>query len=287
MSAPLAIRSGAWAAGIAPAYGGAVLSLKRGDSDILRPGAPGRVAADPRAAASFVCVPWFGRLVGGLAFAGRRWPLTPTLAACDPVHALHGEGWVRPWRIAAHTDDRAVLVFEHGAGAFGRFPFAFSAEQEIRLDANGATHALAVRNDGDATMPAGLGLHPYFPRRRTTRLALAAARLWTPPRNGAEGSDGAIPADLDFSLPAPLPERGADHTFTGVSGAASVAQPDIALRLETDAPFLHLYAPEGEDFFCLEPVTHLPGRFGEDTLAPGETLRVTLRIEADPAPGAA
>ena len=92
MSAPLALRRGAFSAEIEPDVGGALVSLKLDGADILRPGAPARIAADPREAASFVCVPWFGRLFGGLDFAGRRFALAPTLPACDRVNALHGEG---------------------------------------------------------------------------------------------------------------------------------------------------------------------------------------------------
>ncbi|MEX0643787.1 MAG: hypothetical protein WD076_00635 [Parvularculaceae bacterium] len=262
---------------IAPEHGAAILSLAKGGRDILRR-APSveAVAEDPRAAACFPCIPWFGRLYGGLNFAGRHWDLWPTLPACDAKHALHGEAWVRPWGVIAHTDMFLECRFSHDGFHDGRFPFAYDARQIVQFVGASFRIDLILRNIGREPMPAGLGLHPYFSRSRDTRIDFAASDLWTPSPDG--GALSPIPADFEFSGGARLPNSTLDHSYAGFAGAVEIGGPGGPVRLETDAPILHVYAPAGKDYFCLEPVTHLPGDFGAVALRPGESLRLMLAI---------
>ncbi|GAB4533034.1 MAG: aldose 1-epimerase [Amphiplicatus sp.] len=279
----VALRHDRYRAETAPQAGAALLSFSVDGRSALRPAAsPEDAARAPRAAACFACVPWFGRIFGGLVAGGRRIRLAPTLPACDPVNALHGEGWTSPWAIAARAPDRLLCRLARDGAAPGRFPFPYEATQAIALDAEGLSVILALRNTGGAPMPAGLGLHPYFPRRRETRLSFAARRLWTP-HEGGGGAETPIPRDLDFARPAPLPESDVDHSFAGFSGEAVVETDGLVLRLRSDAPILHLYAPAGADFFCLEPVSHRPGDFGRDMLEPGAQMRLSLRLSPAPA----
>jgi aldose 1-epimerase len=48
-----------------------------------------------------------------------------------------------------------------------------------------------------------------------------------------------------------------------------------------DVRVVHRYAPPGETFLCVEPVSHLPNvldqGFAIDTLDPGEALALTMR----------
>lgn len=279
----VALRHDRFSAEAAPQAGAALLSFTAGGRDALRPAAaPEDAARDPRAAACFPCVPWFGRIFGGIVADGRRARLAPTLPACDPVNAIHGEGWTSPWEIAARAPDRLRCRLARAGAAPGRFPFPYAATQEIALDANGLSIVLTVKNAGGAPMPAGLGLHPYFPRDGRTRLSFAARRLWTPHENGG-GDETPVPRSLDFSRGAPLPQCGVDHSFIGFSGEASIQTNRLSIRLRSSATILHLYAPAGADFFCLEPVSHRPGDFGRDTLAPGAQMRLFLRLSPEPA----
>ncbi len=274
------IREGDYAACVCPSAGGAVLWLRRRGRDLLRPGAAGDVAADPRNAACFPCAPWFGRIAGALLFEGRRWPLAPTFAICDPVNAIHGHGWVSPWTVAAQSRASVSLAFVHDPRG-GSFPFPFIAHQTLALDEYGAALHLRVENSGDAPMPAGAGLHPYFNRSPQDRIAFEAATLWTPSSDAADGAESAIPEDLDFSSPRHAPADTVDCSFTGFAGKVAILKPGLKITMTSEAPILHLYAPADEDYLCLEPVTHLPGRFGGAVLGPGEALSVSLRISAD------
>lgn len=263
---------------IAPEAGGAVMSLSRDGRNILRP-APSldAVKTDPRKAACFPCVPWFGRLFGGLDFGSRRYDLKPTLPSCDAEHPLHGEGWINEWSVESETQTKLCCRFDY-APSEGKFPFPFRAEQSFSVD-DAFGIKLSVTNTGDAPMPVGLGLHPFFSRHEDTRLRLPAERLWTPAPGGGGSFEAPVPAAYNFSDEMSLPAA-MDHTCAGWSGDAGIANGEETITVRSNAPAMHVYAPAGEDFFCLEPVTHLPGMFGADVIAPRETMSIFCRILA-------
>lgn len=277
MTAIVRLEDDGLAAEIAPALGGALLSFRAAGRDMLRPGAAAAVAADPRNAACFPCVPWFGRLHGGLDVEGAHWDLAPTLPACDPVHPLHGEGWRAAWSVSEQSAAALDCVLRRGGAGAGAFPFAYAARLRYELGAGRLLIALSVTNTGEGPMPAGLGLHPYFPREAETTLAFGAKGFWTPGDKGG-GRDGARPADADFANGAALPDRTLDHSYTDFYGEAAIHCRGRRVTLAATAPILHVYAPAGAAFFCLEPVTHRPGAFGDARLAPGENLRLSMTL---------
>lgn len=280
----LRLTHGPWEAALAPELGATLLYLRREGADLLRPASSRAAAAeDPRNGACFPCVPYFGRLAGGLEVAGKNWPLAPTLPACDPANALHGEGWVTEWRVCAQTPSSLTARYAH-APSPGRFPFPYVAEQALALDDRGLTITLSVENAGEAPMPAGLGLHPYFVRTRDTRLAFSAGGYWTP----LDGPLSSLPDALGGGGEAPLPAGLRDHSYAGFGGRVEIGSGGARTLLTSDAPALHLYAPAGRNYFCLEPVTHLPGAFAQGanrpaarSLAPGERLSLTMFIGAE------
>ena len=272
----LALRNGLWTALLSPRNGGTVAALTKSGAPVLR-ATNDRLSADPMEAASYPCAPWFGRLFAGLSFDGRHWPLAQTHAA-EPNAALHGHVWMRPWAVAAATSSTATLTCAH-AGDVGAFPFAFSAEQTFDLVEQGLRSTLRIRNESEETAPFGLGLHPHFPRTDRTTLQLRARGLWRF-RVGGGGEESAIPDALNFARGAPLPAETQDVTFLGFGGVAVIETGGAPVAIESDAPHLHLYAPAGASFFCLEPVTHPPGAFGSETLDPGAAMAVSLRIDA-------
>lgn len=279
------ISAGGMTAAVAPELGGAVMRLALAGRDLLRP-APSleAVAADPRAAACYPCVPWFGRLFGGLTAGGRRYDIAPTLPACDPDHPLHGVGWINAWRVEAQRADSLRCVFEYAPAPLG-FPFPFRAVQDFTVSATDFRIVLSLTNTGSTPMPAGLGLHPFFSKSKETLLRFSARRLWAPGATGS-GEFHAIAAPFDFSQGASPPESTIDHSYEGWEGAAAILDGKDGVEMNSDAPYLHLYAPAEGDFFCLEPVTHLPGTFGADMLNPAQTTNIFLRLSV-PLPSAA
>jgi len=274
------ILSGDYEAAAAPEAGGALISLSRNGMALCRSGRSlAAVKQDPREAACFPCVPWFGRLYGDLEFDGRRWTLASTLPACDPDHALHGHGWVGNWQIASQTDHSIDCSFSYTPRK-GGFPFSFNAELGYALSEDGLAARLTLINSGDADMPAGLGLHPYFKRTENTRILFNTASCWTPPSGGEGGQKSAIPGLMDFSAGKAFPNQTVDHSFIGFGGKAVIENNGATITLTSDAPIIHLFAPYGDDFFCLEPISHLPGRFGEAVLHPGQSMSLQMQIAA-------
>lgn len=248
------IENGPYRAAIAPGAGGCVMRLQYNGRDILRR-APSleAVKADPRESACYPCVPWFGRLFGGLDFDGRHYNFTPTLPVCDPEHALHGHGWMSNWEIARQEQNRLDCRFDYQPKE-AAFPFPFRAEQSFLLN-NSFEISLLVNNTGATPMPAGLGLHPFFPNGQDTALNTVDHR-------------------------GPIPSEETDYTLTGWNGNAEIFHNSMRLELHSTARLVHFFSPKNADFFCLEPITHRPGEFGRDIIAPGESinLKMLLRV---------
>ncbi|WP_425409076.1 hypothetical protein [Hyphococcus sp.] len=263
----LEIADGHYSAWIAPEAGGSLMSLRYRGRDMLRPAANiETVAADPREAACYPCVPWFGRLRGGLDFGARHYDLAPTLPACDPEHALHGHVWTQAWEISRRAPARATCRLDYQPAPM-MFPFPFRAEQSFYFD-RGFHLSLRITNIGCGAMPAGLGLHPFFPNGEDAEINIAET-------TGENGD----PAAIEHS--GPVPSKDIDKTLRGWNGRAEIVQNSMRIAMRSNARFLHLYSPENADFFCAEPITHEPGDFGSDHLAPGEDMEITLRLRAE------
>lgn len=264
-----------------PGVGGSIRELTRNGRDVLRH-APEDVA-DPLLTACFPLVPYTNRIaLGCFAFGGKTYRLPRNFG--DHPHSLHGIGWQSQWSLEAAGEATATLSLDHGGD--DRWPWRFRAEQRVELDDGGCEIALHLVNLADEAMPAGLGLHPYFPRDEKTRLMFTAQRMWL-------GDDTMIPtrpvaADSlgDWSAGSGFPDRLIDNSFDGWAGRAIIESDSAGtIRISaTGAPVVHLYAPPDADFLCVEPASHLPDAlnqgFAMDVLAPGETKILTLRIEA-------
>lgn len=278
MRTPAALCAGPWEAGLLPELGGAIAYLTRDGCDVLRRAPDG--VDDPLESGCFPLIPYANRIAHGrFSFAGEAYRLPLNFG--DHPHSLHGVGWQSRWTMEMEGPADAVMALRHAGGT--GWPWPFRAEQRLTLDDDGLTVSLLLTNEGDQTMPAGLGFHPYFPRDASTRLTMAAERMW-------EGDETMIPtravaADAfgDWRAGAGFPDRLIDNSFDGWTGQAVIDGAGGVTRIGAiGARAVHLYAPPGETFLCVEPVSHLPDAlnqgFAIDTLDPGETLTLTMRI---------
>ena len=136
--AMLELRHGDLTATVDPALGGAVLSLRRGEEDLLRPTPAG--AADVLQTACFPLVPFANRIAQGrFAWGGRSAVLPPNLAG--QAHPLHGDGWLGGWTVEAADAAAATLEFTPQGSAW---PWRYRAAQSVRLDDCGLNLALSV-----------------------------------------------------------------------------------------------------------------------------------------------
>lgn len=235
---------------------------------------------DPNQLACYPLLPWSNRIAqGGFSVDGRWISLQPNRG--DETFPIHGSGWQRAWQVQVH-ERHEVRLSLHETDAAG---YSYAANLRYALLENALHVDLAITNDGAATMPFGLGLHPFFPRHGEVRLFAPAPRVWTNDGHTALPVEQvAVPVAWDFRDKRVLPEEGLDHAFHAWSGQAGIHWPavQLGLAISANANTFVLYTPAGGNFFCFEPVdhpinaVHLPGGAvanGMTMLQPQATLR--------------
>ncbi len=277
------LKAGDTALELAPAIGGAVARFSWRGVDLFRPATAAAIArGDVLGMGNFPLVPFAGRIHRGRFSLNRREVRLPVNLAGE-TDAIHGHGWQAPWTIAAANEATATLRYDHAAGDW---PWAYRAEQTFDLTDRALTQRLSVTNLSAPVMPAGLGLHPYFPRRAGVRLRARVDGVFLHP----DHSPTPPPERWDWRS-GPNVDAFVDNQFCGWDGLAQVIwhgeSLSVAMTTEPAATRLVVYAPTGEDYFCVEPVSHQlnavnrsPGgaQHGMFLLASGETLDLTVRF---------
>lgn len=264
-----------------PDLGGSIARLRHKGRDYLRP--TPEAAEDVLQTASFPLVPFCNRLRdGAFSMGSHKVRLKPNLG--DHPHTLHGQGWRAAWRVSEQRAERVVLTYHHAAD---EWPWAYEARQVFEVRDGGVRVWLSVKNLSASAMPAGLGFHPYFNRTPLTRLKTPLDGVWM---SDAE----CLPTELhtgtwrkDWSGGDFVTDRGLiDHCHTGFTGRADIsegAQALVTLRASPDCHWLHIYVPPGEDYFCAEPVNHMPdpfnhGNSGLRCLKPGAVAMIWMDL---------
>jgi len=286
----ISISDGIATAEIAPAAGGAVASYRwRQDGSVvdwLRPADPAAIRRrDAGAMACFPLVPYSNRIRDGrFAFAGRTVTL-PT--SPDDPHHEHGHGWRRPWAVGRHESSTVVLRYRHAADSW---PWSYEAEQVISLADGSLGITISLRNLSDTPMPAGFGLHPYFPSTPWTHVQAPVSGMWETDADILPTRHVLPPAGANPTTGFDVSETDFDTVFTGWTGRARICWPEHGRQLEIEAEvpldFLVLYTPPGEPFFCAEPVTNITDAFNRDAgidtgrivLAPGQMRSASVRF---------
>ena len=268
-----------WTLDLRPQLGGSILALHHAGKAVLRPSAAG--AAHPLDTACFPLVPYANRIAQGrFTDDGVSYDL-PRNFKPDHPHTLHGTGWLSAWRMAEQAVDSVVLEHDHVGDA--HWPWPFAAQQRFTLAPGSMMIELAVQSLADRPVPAGLGLHTYFPCDDATRLTMTTEQAWLSDADDLRTEAAPAGHFGDWHAGAPVPgDTLIDNSYSGWDGQARVTQRDHVLHLSaTGAPDCHLYRPPAESFFCLEPVSHLPdaiNREGMALLAPGAALTLGLTI---------
>lgn len=290
---PLSLQADGWKAEVHPAQGALLGSLRLDGVDVLRPLPVG--SHDPLASACFPLVPFTNRI------AGAAFPLADTqvhLPRNFPPEfcALHGFGWEQPWEVTALSAFKCALEHRHEGigpspwkGDIATWPWAYQAQQRVRLGPKGCAVSLDVTNRSDMVMPAGLGLHPYFRRRPETRVRFNAGGVLLVGDDLIPTGEIAPPGRFgDFAHGTALPDSLIDHCFIDWDGVATITDDLGTITLHArGAPCLHVYADGGA--LCLEPVSHRPDALNQmpaamTCLPPGCTASVQMWISASPKP---
>ena len=111
-------------------------------------------------------------------------------------------------------------------------------------------------------MLAGLGLHPFFPKQHLARLSCSFEGRWRCNPEGLPSRFLELGESDQFDGSATMKEFDLDDIYTGLTK-------DIDLRWESKKYGLKfvssdeifgcvIYSPVEQDYFCVEPITHLP-----------------------------
>lgn len=274
----LELRAGELRAALRPDLGASVAGLWLGELPVLRSTEPS-VLDTARLSGCFPLAPYSNRL----GFRRFRWHGVEhtTAANVDGPHSLHGVAWQRAWRVDASGADSAELSYRHAPDE--HWPFAFELRQQFGLSPDALSLRMVFTSTDARPQPAGLGWHPYFPKRLRSRLHIECSDRWErdagtllPTRRVAQaGLDGEV-RHLDF-----------DHVFEGWKGAARIRDEKLSLRLSSSLDRLVVYTPPARDYFCIEPVSHVndavhlsdPTSHGLVDLAPGQAIEASMRLE--------
>jgi aldose 1-epimerase len=288
----ITLRAGDCGLQLAPEAGGMVTRywLARGARtwEWLRPAsAAARARRDGYEASAFPLVPYSNRIREGRFRFGDRDVALP-LNRPPERHSIHGQGWQTAWTASNVSASTAQLEFRHAANAW---PWAYRATQRFALSPTGLTVELALHNESDASMPAGLGWHPYFLRTPRTTLTAPVARIWLTDAEMMPTELAQLPIIADVSRGVMIDSVPLDNGFTGWSRRAVIDWPELGARLvmtaEPPLDFLTVFTPPDLPFFCVEPVSHATDAVnltapaadvGQRRLEPGATLRAIVTL---------
>lgn len=278
---------------IAPDIGGAIAAFTFRGVELLRPVADPRLRAQHgQAVAAYPLLPYANRIANGrFSLDGHDYQLDRNFG--DETGSIHGNGWMRRWQVAGAAINEARLTLDHHPPRDppGEWPFAFRSEQHFALARDSLRLMLTIENTDARTWPAGIGLHPYVARTPETTLRFEADTLWVNGPDGLPDRRVAAQAATEFSEGRLLQSGDIDCCYAGWGGLAAMAMPEagITLIISAEPPLDHLqiYAPAGQNFLGVEPVSNMPDAInrietdadhGLRSLAPGETLTATVEI---------
>jgi len=229
----------------------------------------------PLDSSSFVMVPFFSWLErDDFLFGTRHVKLEPSGFGFE--RSLLGLGWTSAWTVD-DLSEAAVTLSHRNEG--GPWPWRYHAQQTLSLTAERLRIRVKLHNLDSTPMPAGIGLHTFFPRTPGLKVQanLKALHLM---------SEQGLPYGVSKDHPA-LPmfangdelKTGLDNVFEGWDGTFTItANNGDRLRVQASSPydFLCVNAPHDANYCCIEPVTHTTNALHRSTLPDGHTGFVLL-----------
>lgn len=262
---------------LAPEIGGALVGWTLAGIPVLRRAAPDAIVhGKVGGLAGFPLLPFCNRIAyGRFHWDGRDYQLARNFG--DHPHTIHGVGWQSAWSVADVSPASVSLALRHRPDR--HWPFAFAAELRLALAERELQVALRLTNQHGAPAPAGLGLHPFFPRATFQTLRFHASGVWLNGPDALPDRHVALPAEWDYRNGRSVDVPELDNCFTGWDGTAELRGAELNLTVQASPNFaqLQVYTPPQQEFFCVEPVSHMPdaiNRSADDmrVLASGEQI---------------
>jgi len=290
MDSLIALQSKLYVAGVNPVLGGTLAyfgSVEDPAIEFVRP-TPVRAYAEKntRGTAGYPLVPYSNRIGDGrFSFDGVDYQLD--INSPIPWHPIHGIGWIRQWSVTSATPQRLVLSLTHDSSGFTdrAWPWSFDATQIFDLDDTRLQWSLSLTNCDTRKMPAGIGMHPFFPKSPAMEVQFAAQAVWQNDERMLPTGRTEVPFEWNFRDHHPIAALAVDNCFAEWTGHAVLTWPDRdwSMQIDADHVFSHLvvFTSPARDSIALEPVSHANNALNlapqrDDTglvvLGPGETL---------------
>ena len=249
-----------------------------------------------RMASSYPLVPYSNRVGDGrFTFDGNAVALRRNTDISE--HPIHGLGFQRAWNVVTASDHALTIALTHDGrnGTDADWPWSFDATQSFSVDDDGGLAiTISVVNRDTRRMPAGIGLHPFFPKTPLMRLRVETGAVWINDSRMLPRSRIDVPSRFDFRMPRAVAELDVDNCFAGWTRTFELEWPERkwGLRASASEVFGHLIVFTGpsRDSIAIEPVSHVNNALnlavsregswdtGLVVLAPGEMLEGTMRL---------
>lgn len=244
---------------IAPQAGGRIAQIAfDGVEWLVGYGVPSEAAI---AWGCFPMVPWAGRVRRGrFSYRGCDCQLPANLGE----HAIHGMGFVLPWRVERHSPTSVLLSLRLPEDQ--SWPFGGSVRQLIEVE-GGRLHVALTLTAGEHAMPATIGWHPWF--KKPDRIEFRPSCCY--------------PRDEEGVAHLPLvdvPAQPWDDCFINVA-PVSMVRGGQQLQLISGCDHWVIF-DEPSHATCVEPQTGPPNAFNlglAQSLDPGEVLSAQLLLE--------
>jgi len=273
------LQSGSLSLALRPDLGGCIAGLWQHGVPVLR-STDADALTSSRTSGCYPLLPYSNRIANRrFSWAGQAYTTQQNFD--ENPHSVHGVGWQRAWQVASQSDSEAALSLSHAGDA--DWPFAFEAQQRFTLTPNGLGIELTFTNTAGHAVPAGLGWHPYFPKRQRSRLHIELTHRWDsdpetelPTRKLAQPGIDADVAQLSY-----------DNCFEGWRGAARIRDESLSLKLTSSLPYLVVFTPQAKPYYCVEPVSHVnnainmadPLANGLRSIEPGQSTSAWMKLE--------
>ena len=278
ITTPLELRAGELRLALRPDLGGCIAGLWLADVPVLRSTEAGELASS-RLSACYPLAPYSNRL-GYRRFRWQGQDFTTEANFDDNPHSVHGVAWQRPWTVVSSSATEAEMVYVHAPDA--HWPFAFELRQRFVLTADGLEVHCAFTNRAPHPQPAGLGWHPYFPKRHRSRLHIELSDRWDSDASGLPTRRVPQPG-----IDADIAHLAFDNCFEGWRGPARIRDEKLSLRLSSSLPYLVVFTPDTKPYYCVEPVSHVsnaihmsdPAAHGLRAVEPNATFDAWMKLE--------
>ena len=195
---------------------------------------------------------------------------------------IHGFGHTSSWDVVSYEESSLTLALSDSEATRKVYPFPFQVELTFSLRDGALTLHQKYENWGTEPMPYAFGFHPYFAVKSVEEAVVSfTAGLELDMLTGKAAPCEKTSTSLSF--PANAPETGA--FYMQASDCAIIAAGDgrkIKMRFDQNFNRLVLWAVNGKDFVCVEPINSSPnGLVTGDclTLAPGECHEAEISFE--------